>query len=281
MSYREEIEPFLEKNPYQMMNVSGANIRYVMSGESDRPLIIFLNGGMNCSEMWFKYVEKMSDEYKTLIFDYPMEITTAEETAEVIHEFFVKLGISKAFFAGASFGGMMAQIFTRKYPEMVNGLGLFSTAGLDENTIRTEKKKYRFLPILLWYMKHCNYEKLKPKVIRSCIKNYAKDETLEDRTYLQEMLEYMFKNYPKEKDIHITGMVGTVVDLKPCVKSDFDLVQDRVLLVFPENDFFSNEEQQSLKNLFPRARVEYIKNGHYGTVLEYDKYIGWMRALMQ
>ena len=245
-----------------------------------KPLIIFFNGGMNCSEMWFEYVEKMSDEYRTLIFDYPIEIKSADETAEVIHEFFIKLGINKAVFAGASFGGMMAQIFTRKYPEMVDGLGLFSTAGLDENTLRTEKKKYRFLPLMLWYMKHSNYEKLKPKVIQSCIKNYAKNETPEDKTYLQEMLEYMFKDYPREKDIHITGMVGKVVDLKPCVKSDFDRIQDKVLLIFPEKDFFSIEEQQSLKGLFPKARVEYIKNGHYGTVLEYDKYIGWMKELI-
>ncbi len=280
MSYREEIEPFLGKHPYQVMKVGGANIRYVFSGESDRPVIIFLNGGMNCSEMWFWYVEKMSDEYRTLIFDYPMEIKTTEKTAEVIHEFFVKLGIDKAFFVGASFGGMMAQIFTRKYPEMVGGLGLFSTAGLDENTLSAEKKKYRFLPLMLWYMKHSNYEKLKPKVIQTCIKNYAKDETPEDKEYLKEMLEYMFKDYSKEKDIHITGMVGKVVDMKPCVKSDFDQVQDKILLIFPERDFFSNEEQQSLKDLFPKARVEYIKNGHYGTVLEYDKYIGWLKEII-
>ncbi len=277
MSYREEIEPFLARHPYQEMTVGNAHIRYVLAGDADRPAVVFFNGGMNCSEMWFKYVEGMSSEYRTLIFDYPREIKTAEETAEVIHEFFVRLGISKAFFAGASFGGMMAQIFTRKYPEMAEGLGLFSTAGLDESTLRSQKKSYRFLPLLLWYMKHSNYEKLKPKVIRSCIKNYAKDETPEDKIYLQEMLEFMFSDYPVEKDIHISGMVGKVVDIKPCVKSDFDLVQDNVLLIFPEKDFFSEKEQQSLKELFPKAHVEYIKNGHYGTVLEYDRYIGLMK----
>ena len=280
MSYREEIEPFLARYPYQEMVIDNAHIRYVLAGDEDKPAIIFFNGGMNCSEMWFKYVEGMSPEYRTLIFDYPMEIKTTEETAEVIHKFFVRLGISKAFFAGASFGGMMAQIFTRKYPEMVEGLGLFSTAGLDESTLRSQKKTYRFLPLLLWYMKHCDYEKLKPKVIRSCIKNYAKDETPEDKIYLQEMLEFMFSDYPREKDIHISSMVGNVVDINTCVKSDFDLVQDNVLLIFPEKDFFSDKEQQSLKELFPKARVEYIKNGHYGTVLEYDKYIELMRIMI-
>ena len=280
MSYREEIEPFINKNPYKVMKIGSANIRYVITGEETKPCVVFLNGGMNCSQMWFKYVEMMSDEYRVLIFDYPIEIKTVDETAQIIHEFLIKLGIEKAFFAGASFGGMMAQIFARKYPQMVTGLGLFSTAGLDEKTLRIEKRKYRFAPLLLWYMKHCDYEKLKPKVIESSLKNYAKKETEEDREYLKEMFEFMFKDYTNSKDIHITGMISKVVNIKPCKKEDFDFIKDKVLLIFPKEDFFSNDEQKSLQDLFPYAKTEYIKNGHFGTVLEYEKYIGLMKEFI-
>ena len=280
MSYRDEIEQFLNRNPYQVMKIGSANIRYVITGEETKPCVVFLNGGMNCSEMWFKYVEKMSDEYRILIFDYPIEIKTVDETAQIIHEFLIKLGIKKAFFAGASFGGMMAQIFARKYPQMVTGLGLYSTAGLDEKTLRSQKKKYRFAPLLLWYMKHCDYEKLKPKVIESSLKNYAKKETEEDREYLKEMFEFMFKDYTNSKDIHITGMISKVVNIKPCKKEDFDFIKDKVLLIFPKEDFFSNDEQKSLQDLFPYAKTEYIKNGHFGTVLEYEKYIGLMKEFI-
>ncbi len=151
MSYREEIEPFINKNPYQVMKIGSANIRYVITVEETKPCVVFLNGGMNCSEMWFKYVEKMSDEYRILIFDYPIEIKTVDETAQIIHEFLIKQGIEKAFFAGASLGGMMAQIFARKYSQMVTGFGLFSTAGMDEKTLRIEKRKYRFAPLFMVY----------------------------------------------------------------------------------------------------------------------------------
>ena len=280
MSYQDEIEPFLKKNPYQVVKVGTANVRYILKGEETNPCVVFLNGGMNCSQMWFKYVEMMSDEYRVLIFDYPIEIKTVDETAQIIHEFLIKLGIEKAFFAGASFGGMMAQIFARKYPQMVTGLGLFSTAGLDEKTLRIEKRKYRFAPLLLWYMKHCDYEKLKPKVIESSLKNYAKKETEEDREYLKEMFEFMFKDYTNSKDIHITGMISKVVNIKPCKKEDFDFIKDKVLLIFPKEDFFSNDEQKSLQDLFPYAKTEYIKNGHFGTVLEYEKYIGLMKEFI-
>ena len=280
MSYKEELDAFLSKYPYQITNVGNAAFRYVLAGDEDKPCIIFLNGGMNCSEMWFKYVEKMSSDYRTLIFDYPLELKDCDSTTVSMRSLFQQLGINRAFFAGASFGGLMAQIFSKKYPEMVTGLGLFSTAGLDENTICKSKKKYRFLPLLLWYMRKCNYEKLKPKLISSSMKNYAKDETPENKQYLQEMFECMFKDYPKEKDIHITSMMAKLVDMEPCQPSDFSFVKDKVLLIFPEKDFFSKDEQTSLHNLFPDARIEYVKNGHFGTIVEADKYIRLIRELI-
>lgn len=280
MSYREELNDFLDRFPYQTMRVGEAVFRYIIAGNKDNPCVIFLNGGMNCSEMWFKYVEQMSVEYRTLIFDYPYELKDCDSTAASMNELFLRLGINKAFFVGASFGGLMAQIFTRKYPEMVTGLGLFSTAGLDENTICGSKKKYCLLPLMLWYMKRCNYEKLKPKLISSSMKNYAKDESPEDKQYLQEMFECMFKDYNKEKDIHITSMMAKLVDMKPCEPSDFNFIRDKVLLIFPEKDFFSKKEQASLDRLFPQARIEYVKNGHFGTVIETDKYIRLLKEII-
>ena len=280
MTYSESIELFLKTHPYQEMRVDGAVFRYVTAGEESAPCVVFLNGGMNCSEMWFQYVEKMSGEYRTLIFDYPQELKTCEETIAAMRSFFMRLGIKKAFFAGASFGGIMAQLWARAYPETVTGLGLFSTAGLDENTIRSAGKKYRFLPLLLWHMKRCNYEKLKTKLINNSLKRYARQETPENQQYLREMFEWIFRGYTREKDMHITSMMAGAVDTNPCVAEDFAFVRDRVLLVFPEKDFFSEEEQASLRKLFPSAAVQSIRNGHFGTVLECDRYTGWMRNLI-
>ena len=94
------------------------------------------------------------------------------------------------------------------------------------------------------------------------------------------MFEYMFADYTREKDLHITGMMARLVDLEPCTAADFESVKDRVLLVFPEKDFFSKDEQESLQKLFPEGRTEYIRNGHIGTVLENKKYIDWMNTVI-
>ena len=73
-----------------------------------------------------------------------------------MHAFFEKLGIDLPVFIGASDGGMVAQIYVQKYPDNIDGMVLISTGGMDESTLKTLKRKYRFAPLMLWYMKHCN-----------------------------------------------------------------------------------------------------------------------------
>lgn len=47
------------------------------------------------------------------------------------------------------------------------------------------------LPVLVWYMKHCNYEKLKGKVTDRSLKSYAKDETPQDYSYPDDTRYYV------------------------------------------------------------------------------------------
>jgi hypothetical protein len=49
--------------------------------------------------------------------------------------------------------------------------------------------------------------------------------------------------------------------------------------VFPQKDFFSETEQKELFATFPNARITYVKNGHFGTILECDKYCEVIRGL--
>ena len=59
---------------------------------------------------------------------------------------------------------------------------------MDKATLKSFKKKYFFAPIMLFYMKHCNYEKLKPKLIRAGM-GHIRNENKEEIAYAQEMFE--------------------------------------------------------------------------------------------
>ena len=272
MLYSEKLPAFTAKYPAQAVTVDGAAYRYVRSGAGHNKTLVLLNGGMNTLEMWMDYVEPLSEKYDVLLFDYPQELRTNQALVAGMHAFFAKLGIAKPIFVGASDGGMVAQIYTQKYPTEVGGLVLVSTGGMDAATLKTLKKRYFFAPIALWYMAHCNYEKLKPRLIQSGMR-HLRDESAEEVAYAQDMFDTIFKDFQQAKDVHITGLLADLMNQTPVTEADFRALKGRILLILPDQDFFSGQMQQDLIKLMQDPQIVYVSGGHLGTVLKAGEYV--------
>lgn len=74
---------------------------------------------------------------------------------------------------------MASQIYTQKF----GGLVLDSTGDMDAATLKSLKKEYFFAPIALWYLAHCNYEKMKPRLIKLGM-SHIRDESPEQIVYI-------------------------------------------------------------------------------------------------
>ena len=272
MLYSEKMAAFTAKYPAQTITVDGAAYRYVRHGAGCDKTLVLLNGGMNTLEMWMDYVDPLSQKYDILLFDYPQELRTNQALVVGMHAFFAKLGIAKPIFVGASDGGMVAQIYTQKYPTEVGGLVLVSTGGMDAATLKTLKRKYFFAPIALWYLAHCNYEKMKPRLIKVGM-SHVRDESAEEIAYAQDMFETIFKDYQQAKDVHITGLLADLMNQTPVTEADFKALKGRILLILPNQDFFSGQMQQDLIKLMQDPKIVYVSGGHLGTVLKADAYV--------
>ena len=147
-------------------------------------------------------------------------------------------------YTGTSDGGMVAQVYVQKYPGETGGLVLISTGGLDANTIKSLKRQYFFALLALWYLKHCNCEKLKPKLIRLGM-SHLRGEGPEEAAYAQDMFETIFRGYRQEKD-----------------------------------DYFSEKMQRDLIRLMHEPRIAYVSGGHLTTVLQAEKFIETIRAFL-
>lgn len=147
-------------------------------------------------------------------------------------------------YTGTSDGGMVAQVYVQKYPGETGGLVLISTGGLDANTIKSLKRQYFFAPLALWYLKHCSYEKLKPKLIRLGM-SHLRGEGPQEAAYAQDMFETIFRGYRQEKD-----------------------------------DYFSEKMQRDLIRLMHEPRIAYVSGGHLTTVLQAEKFIETIRAFL-
>lgn len=280
MLYSEKLPHFAAAHPCKTVTVDGANYRYILEGNDNGKTLVFLNGGMNTLEMWMDYVDGMSDSCRVLLFDYPQELRTNQELVTGMHAFFRKLGIEKPIFVGASDGGMVAQIYVQKYPGETGGLVLIATGGMDADTLKSLKKKYFLAPLMLWYMKHCNYEKLKPTLIKSGM-SHIRDESAEEIAYAQDMFETIFKDFKQEKDVHISGLLADLMKQKPVTEADFAALEGKILLILPSQDFFSEKMQKDLIKLMHAPQISYVSGSHLSSVLKADDYIRTIREFLK
>ena len=279
MLYSEKLKLFTAAHPCNSITVDGVQYRYILCGKAAEKTLVFLNGGMNTLEMWMDYVDGLSDEFGVLLFDYPQPLRTNRELVVGMHSLFQKFGIKDPIFIGASDGGMVAQIYVQKYPGETGGLILISTGGMDADTLKSLKKKYFFAPLMLWYMKHCNYEKLKPKLIKASL-SHIRNESEEEIAYAKDMFETIFKDYKQEKDVHISGLLADLMNQKPVTEADFAALAGKVLLVLPNQDFFSERMQADLIKLMHGPQISYVSGGHLSTVLKTGDYIRVIREFL-
>ena len=279
MLYSEKVKLFDAAHPCSSITVDGSQFRYVLCGKEDGKTLVFLNGGMNTLEMWLDYVDDLSKDFRVLLFDYPQELATNQELVKGMHAFFHTLGVEAPIFIGASDGGMVAQIYVQKYPGETGGIILISTGGMDENTLKSLKSKYRFAPAMLWYMKHCNYEKLKPKLIKAGM-GHIRNESAEEIAYAKDMFETIFKDYKQEKDVHISGLLADLMNQTPVTAEDFAELEGKILLILPDQDFFSGKMQEDLIKLMHDPKIAYVSGGHLSTVLKADAYIRVIREFL-
>jgi len=119
--------------------VNGIKISYEVKGTGFP--IILIHGFGSKKEIWKPQINDFSIKYKTITFDLrgtgktdrPNYLYTMEMLVEDIKGLMDYLRIESTHLIGRSFGGMIAQNFTLKYPNYVNKLVLIATnAKFDE-----------------------------------------------------------------------------------------------------------------------------------------------------
>ena len=121
-------------------------------------------------------------------------------------------------------------------------------------------------------MTHCNYEKLKPRLIQSGM-SHLRNESTEEAAYARDMFETIFKDFQQAKDVHITGLLADLMNQTPVAEADFRALKGRILLILPNQDFFSGQMQQDLIKLMQDPQIVYVSGGHLGTVLKAGDYV--------
>jgi len=111
---------------------------YLETGEG-KPVIL-LHGLMGSIENFGDMVKHISSSHKIYgldlkLYTTPLSKTSVKTLADYLHSFMSHLKIEKATLLGNSMGGHIALIFSKLYPNMVNGMILTGSSGLYENSM--------------------------------------------------------------------------------------------------------------------------------------------------
>ncbi len=128
-----EIPP---KIPYKdkQVNIGGIKLNYWEEGSGPETLM-FIHGFTGNIEEWYFQVSHFEKIFKVIAIDLrghgkseiKDEDFTIEQISDDIYQFLEKKGIPEIVLIGHSMGGMIAQLFTLKYPKKVKKLVLIST----------------------------------------------------------------------------------------------------------------------------------------------------------
>lgn len=104
-------------------------------------------------------------------------------------------------------------------------------------------------------------------------KHPAQTVTVDGAAYARDMFETIFKDFQQAKDVHITGLLADLMNQTPVIEADFRALKGRILLILPNQDFFSGQMQQDLIKLMQDPQIVYVSGGHLGTVLKAGDYV--------
>ncbi|WP_439504939.1 alpha/beta fold hydrolase [Sediminibacterium sp.] len=263
----------------KQLKIDSVNINYVDQGVGNTILMIHGLGG-NASH-WNKMIETLSIKNRCIAIDLPgyggsssVNIIDANKVldfyANIITQFIQSMQLKNLTVMGHSMGGQVAMILALQEPSLITQLILVAPAGLETFTENEAS-------LLIKYATPAFYESQDSATIfRNYRANFFKSNQETDRLILERInLTYCpnFKNYCAQIVLGVKGMLGHPV------KSQLNLIRQKTLIVFGENDALipnkllhptlSVQDIVDIGKQIPSAKLAIIPNA--GHLLQLDQ----------
>ena len=118
-------------------------------------------------------------------------------------------------------------------------------------------------------------------IIKKSIKNLTnRNDTEQKKSLIETSINKLYKDCSKETVMNMGYLLLNLFDSENCQSTDFDFLDNKTLLIFPENDFFPKETQVALLNLMKNPEVIWIESGAHGDPLFDDNYLKIIEAFL-
>jgi len=239
--------------PYEdvFVDTSYGKVHVIVSGPEDAPPLLLLHASGVAGWSWKYNVEELSQHYRTYAIDLigdagKSEFTTLDhimkdgkDQAELYTEITHKLGVDKAYVAGASEGGFIGTNYALYHPERVEKLALLGPMGYSGALKSSLRIMFaQFFPF---------------EPIQDSTFSWAFSDSAKLKADYEEWFRLLMTGYNPAK----------VIPLSFSAKERQSL-QVPVLFVFGERDNLVGDPEaaRALVQDIPDVRVEVVKAGH-------------------
>jgi len=133
--------------PY--VQIEGLKIYFVENGNGPETLLL-VHGNVSSTEYWDKFLSILPRQYRAVALDlrgcgrteHPPDGYNIPQFVEDLNQFARHLGLTRFHLLGHSMGGMTSMLFTLKYSEKVQTLGLLDTVPADGLFLNDEIRTY-------------------------------------------------------------------------------------------------------------------------------------------
>lgn len=264
----EQLMSFRRDHPPKTLVINGSSWEYLTAGDpSGQPLLV-LPGALSTAESAWRTISLLEKgNYHLICPSYPAEVGSMSGLADGITEILKQEGIRITYVVGGSYGGMLAQVFSHRHPEMVSKLVLSHTYPPESKRVTSVEpalRMFRRLPMFLLkrMLRGRMTGILPPKPSPELLLITAQvRETVDTKLTRQAALN----TYLRMMDF----------DQQNFTPSDLADWQGQVLIILAKDDPTTPEKlRNELVALYPGAKLHLFEgSGHATAILESEEYI--------
>jgi pimeloyl-ACP methyl ester carboxylesterase len=238
--------------------------RYRVVGAGARTFLA-IPGGELVNDLGFEFAMAVSGTPRVVYPAYP-RASSIEELADGLRAILDAEEVDCVAILGASFGGSVAQVFVRRYPERVSELILSNTGVPLRYLAGPVRVTYWIARVMPW--------RVVTKLLRSPLLKTV-DQTRADREFWQEYLDELcsvrltkadvLSNMLNQHDYHVRFRFAP---------EDLKQWRGRVLIAESDTDVIGPRRRKALRETYPQATLRTFHNaGHAPMFTRYGEYL--------
>jgi 3-oxoadipate enol-lactonase len=264
----EQLMHFRREHPAKNVHINGVTWEYLTAGGASEQPLLLLPGALSLAESaWRTIIALDQGQYRLICPSYPPEVDSMSGLADGIVGILAQEGIQITYVVGGSYGGMLAQVFTHRHPEMVTRLVLSHTYPPVSSRTKSVEPALRLFKRLPMFM----VKKMLRDRMTGILPHRPSPELLLIAAQIRETVDTRLTRQAA-MSTYLRMMDFDKQNFSP---SDMAGWQGKMLIMLAEDDPTTPEAlRNALVELYPGATLHLFSgSGHATGILESGEYI--------